>query len=74
MHAAVGGQRRLPAAYQCDEGLQFIGLGVVNVVAGEKRQVVGTAAGGGKGLGTQCINMRCQGKVRERFIGPVHVQ
>ena len=74
MHAAIGGQRRLSAAHQGDKGLQLIGLRVINVVAGEQRQVIRTAAGRGQGVCAQPVYVRRQGKVRERFIRAVHVQ
>ena len=74
MHSAIGGQRRLPAAHQVQKCLQFIGLGIVDVVAGKNRKVVGLAARRGQRVGAQYVNMRGQGKVGQRFIGPVHVQ
>ena len=74
VHAAIGRQRRAPAAQNADESLQFIGLGVVDVVAGTQGDVVGPATPGRQRIAVQALHMLCQRPMGQGLMRPVHVQ
>ena len=74
VRAALGRQRHPAARHEPQIGIEFVGLGVVDVVAGAHHEVDRQATGAGRRMGAQQVDVRRHSPRNQRLLRAVHVE